>query len=392
MQTPESATHSSVPPVSAPAPIEAELTARRGGFPWGWLLLAAVIGALVFVKVKFFPAPAANVKGGGKGAPGAGGPGGKGGPAPKTPVKVYVVAPTRLTDEVAATGSVLADEAVTIKAEIPGKITSLNIREGQPVRKGQVLFTINAVDIQARLQKQAYNLKLYQDQEARQRVLLQKEFISAQEYEQVNNQLLTARADQQALQADLEKAYVRAPFDGVLGLTTATVGTYVSPGAAITTLARIRPVKIAFTVPGRFAATVRPGDTVRVTDEGTNKEYAAVVYALDPQLDPVSRSLPVRARYANRHDELRPGAYVKVNLELGTVAQAIQVPTESVVPVASGYQVYKVVGGKVQPQDVQIGIRSEQVIQITKGLAVGDTLLRTGVLQVKPGDAVLISK
>ena len=135
-----------------------------------------------------------------------------------------------------------------------GKITSLNIQEGQPVRKGQLLFTINAADVQAQLQKQEYNIKLYQDQEKRQRTLLDKEYISPQEYEQSNNALLTAQADLQALRATLQKAYVRAPFDGVLGLSTTTVGAYVSPGTAITTLSRVQPVKIDFTVPSRFAA------------------------------------------------------------------------------------------------------------------------------------------
>ncbi|AIZ63386.1 transporter [Hymenobacter sp. DG25B] len=363
-------------------------TGRR--FLWIFLTLALLAG-LVFVKMHYFPATAAGGKGGPGGKGGKGGPGGKDGKGAKTPVQVYIVKPTNLTDEVAATGSVLADEAVVIKSEISGKITSLNIREGQPVRRGQVLFSINADEIQADLRKQEYNIKLYRDQERRQRVLLDKEYISAQEYEQTNNQLLTAQAELQSLRANLAKAYVRAPFDGVLGLTTATVGTYVSPGTEITTLSRIRPVKIDFAVPGRFASNVRVGDVVTVTDEATNKKYEAKVYAIDPQIDPVSRTQPVRARYANTKDELRPGSFVKVNLQLGESTDALQVPTEAVIPEASGYTVFTVKGGKAASQKVKIGIRSEKVIQITDGLAVGDTVIRTGILQLKPGDGVLIN-
>jgi len=190
----------------------------------------------------------------------------------------------------------------------------------------------------------------------------------------------------------LDRAFVKAPFDGVLGLTTATVGTYVSPGSEITTLSRIRPVKIDFAVPGRFANNVRVGDVVSVTDEGTNKKYSAKVYAIDPQIDPVSRTQPVRARYANTKNELRPGAFVKVNLELGMSTDALQVPTEAVIPEASGYSVYTVEEGKMVPKKVKIGIRSDKVIQITDGLAVGDSIIRTGILQVKPGDAVRVIK
>jgi membrane fusion protein (multidrug efflux system) len=307
-------------------------------------------------------------------------------------VQVYVVAATNLTDEVAATGSVLAEESVVIKSELSGKITSLNIREGQAVSKGQLLFSINADEAQAGIRKQEYNIKLFSDQERRQRTLLDKEYISAQEYEQANNQLLTAQADLQALRATLAKAYVRAPFAGVLGLTTATVGTYVSPGTEITTLSKVRPVKIDFAVPGRFASNVRVGDVVSVVDETTNKTFDAKVYAIDPQIDPVSRTQPVRARYANTNNELRPGAFVRVNLKLGESTTALQVPTEAVVPEASGYNVYTVKRGKMVPQKVKIGIRSDKVIQITDGLAVGDTVIRTGVLQVKPGDKVKIIK
>jgi membrane fusion protein (multidrug efflux system) len=364
-----------------------------------WIVVAlALLAGLVFVKIKYFPSPNAEAKGGGRGA--AGGAGGKGAPGggagkgggQKLPVQVYVVKPTNLSDEVAATGSIMPDESVVIKSELSGKITSLNIREGQPVSKGQLLFSINADEAQAAIRKQQYNIQLFRDQEKRQRTLLDKEYISAQEYEQANNQLQTSQADLKALQASLAKAYVRAPFSGVLGLTTATVGTYVSPGTEITTLSRVRPVKIDFAVPGRFASNVRVGDVVSITDEGTNKKYDAKVYAIDPQIDPVSRTQPVRARYANTNDELRPGAFVKVNLQLGESTDALQVPTESVIPEASGYSVYTVKGGKMVPKKVKIGIRSDKVIQITDGLAVGDSVIRTGILQVKPGDAVRVTK
>jgi membrane fusion protein (multidrug efflux system) len=364
-----------------------------------WLIITlAVLAALVFIKMKYFPSQNGEKGGGGKGAAGgkggpgaAAGQGGKGG-GQKLPVQVYVVQATNLADEVAATGSILAEESVVIKSEISGKITHLNIREGQPVRKGQLLLSINADEIQSNLRKQEYNIKLYRDQERRQRTLLDKEYISAQEYEQANNQLLTAQADLQTLRASLAKAYVRAPFDGVLGLTTATVGTYVSPGAEITTLSKVKPVKINFTVPSRFANLVKTNDQITITDEASNKKFEAKVYALDPQIDPISRTQTVRARYANTNNELRPGAFVKVNLQLGESTQALQVPTESVVPEAAGYSVYTVEKGKMVPKKVKIGVRSAKLIQITDGLAVGDTVIRTGILQVKPGDAVRITK
>lgn len=384
------------PPSTTSAPVAAPTApAAPLGGAWRWWLLAlVVVAALAFVKIKYFPSPAEGKDAKGGAGPKGGAAGGAGGPAKnsRTPVAVFVVQATKLSDEVAATGSVLADEALTIRSEVPGKITSFNIREGQPVRRGQLLFTINAADIQAQIQKAATNEKLYADQERRQRTLLAKEYISAQEYEQSNAELQAARADRAALQATLAKTFVRAPFDGVLGLTTTTVGTYVSPGDAITTLSRTRPVKIAFQVPGRYAAAVRRGDPVKITDEASNRTYTARVYALDPQIDPVSRTLPVRARYPNLKDELRPGAFVKVNLELGQTTAALQIPTEALTPEAAGYSVFVVRQGKAVKQLVKIGVRSEKLIQITDGLAVGDSVVRTGILQLKPGDAVRATK
>ncbi|WP_400191893.1 efflux RND transporter periplasmic adaptor subunit [Hymenobacter sp. B81] len=365
---------------------------RRGGAWRWWLLAAAVVAALAFVKIKFFPAPSADGgKGGGKGGPGAAGA--KGGPAgggAALPARIFVVQPTRLTDAVAATGSVLADEQVTVRSEINGRITSLNFKEGQPVSKGQLLLTINADELQAQLQRLQYNLKLFRDQEKRQRTLLEKEYISQQEYEQTNNQVLTAQADLQLLRASLAKAYIRAPFSGVVGLRSVSVGGYVTPNTPITTLSRISPVKVDFAVPGRYANAVKVGDKVMVLDEATSKKYEASIYAINPQIDAASRTLSVRAVYPNRQQELRPGAFVRVNLNIGQVEEALQIPTEAVSPEASGYRVYKLVNGKAQPQNVKIGIRSETLLQITEGLAAGDTILRTGILQVKPGDRIKI--
>ena len=383
------------------APEQASEPPRGGGRGWlGWLLAALIIGGLVWVKFHYFPAPAGDKggKGGGKGSPGGsaekgakGSKSGSGGSKGKTPVGVFVVKATQLSDDVTSTGSVLAEQAVTIRSELSGRITSLNFKEGQRVSKGQLLFTINADETQAALQKQAFNIKLYEDQERRQRTLLGKEYISQQEYEQSNNQLLTARADQQALRATLLKANVRAPFAGTLGLSSTTVGTYVSPGVAIVTLAQTRPVKIEFGVPGRFAAQVRVGSLVRVSDEASARQFTAKIYALNPQLDPVSRTLQARARFANAGDELQPGAFVKVALQLSQMNDALQIPTEAVVPVASGYQVFVVQKGKVAVKDIKIGLRSDALIQVLSGLAVGDSVVRTGVLQIKAGDFVLIN-
>ena len=143
----------------------------------------------------------------------------KGGPmAQKVAVDVFVVSPTAYQNNINTTGSVIPNEDVEIRSEISGRVTNINFEEGSRVKKGQLLFTVNDADLRAQLQKLESNRNLYRDMEARQRTLLEKEYISRQEYDQVSNQLATANADIQALKATMAKAYVRAPFDGVVGL------------------------------------------------------------------------------------------------------------------------------------------------------------------------------
>ena len=118
----------------------------------------------------------------------------------------------------------------------------------------------------------------------------------------------------------------------------------------------------------------------------------AKVYALEPGIDPGTRSLQVRARYHNQKELVKPGQFARIEVPLSASSTALTVPTEAIVPVASGHQVFLLKGGKAAPQPVQIGQRSEDAVEITKGIAPGDTVIITGVMQLRPGAAVEITQ
>lgn len=345
------------------------------------LILVAVVAVGYLLYSKIFA---------GEDKPAAGGGGGP--MAQKVAVDVFVVSPSAYQNNIASTGTVLPNEEVELRSEIAGRVTNINFEEGSRVRKGQLLFTVNAAEMQAQLQKLQSNQKLYRDMEERQRTLLEKDYISRQEYDQVSNQLATATADIQALKASLAKAYVRAPFDGVIGLRQVSEGSYVTASSPIARVVDISPVKIEFSVPGRYSQQVKDGDKITFTAEGSPKEYEATIYATQPIIDPATRTMQVRALYDNKNEEVKPGAFVKVNLGLEEVNEAILIPTEAIIPEATGHKVFLAKGGKAVPQMVKIGQRSERLIQILDGLSPGDSVIQSGVLQARPGADLTIRK
>lgn len=346
------------------------------------LVAASVIGYLVYSKVFS----------GNDDAPVAGPRGGGGPMAEKVAVDVFVVSPTAFQNTITSTGSVIPNEDVELRSEISGRVTNINFEEGGRVQKGQLLLTVNDAEMRAQLQKLQSNQTLYRDMEERQRTLLEKDYISRQEYDQVSNQLATATADIQALKATLAKAYVRAPFDGVVGLRQVSEGSYLTPTTPVARIVDVSPVKIDFSIPGRYSQSVKEGDKITFTSEASAEKYEATIYAIQPNIDPATRTLQLRALYENKNQEIKPGAFVKVTLGLKDVEEAILIPTESIIPEASGHKVFLVKKGKAQPQMVKIGQRSETLIQIIEGIEPGDTIISSGILQARPGSDLNIRR
>lgn len=305
--------------------------------------------------------------------------------AQRVTVDVFVVSPSAFQNRISSTGTVMPNEEVMLSSEIAGRVTGLRFDEGSRVKKGQLLMTVNDDELRAQLQKLQSNQKLYRDMEERQRTLLEKEYISRQEYDQVSNQLAAVNADIRALQATLNKASVRAPFDGTIGLRQVSEGSFVAANTPVARLVDSSPVKIDFSIPGRYSAMIKEGDMITFTAEGNPQQYEARIYAVDPSIDPATRTMRVRALYANSREEVMPGSFVRINITLKEMDEAILLPTESIVPEIDGHKVFLVKNGKAVPQMVHIGQRSDRLIQIIEGISPGDTIVQSGILQVRPG-------
>lgn len=307
-----------------------------------------------------------------------------------TAVSVMVVEPATLNDVVKTTGTILANEEVEIRSEVSGKITNLYFKEGQYAQKGTVLLKINDDDLQAQLKKLEYGKKLSEDNEFRQRQLLEKEAISQREYDISLTTVKTNEADIENIKAQLAKTTIRAPFSGRLGLRYVSEGSYITPTSRISTLTNTNPAKVEFSVPAKYSDRIKAGSTIKYTTESSELEYTGRVYVVDPKIDPQTRTLQMRATSPNSNGSLLPGAFARIELIIGSRGKAISVPNEAIIPEENGHKVFLVKSGKATPRSVDVGVRGEFDMEVVKGLSAGDTLITTGILQVKPNSPVEI--
>ncbi|GAB3172299.1 efflux RND transporter periplasmic adaptor subunit [Telluribacter humicola] len=343
------------------------------------LIVLLALGIVFYPRLKeyFDTPPPTEGKAAGNAPAGNKGPG-------KAIVSVMVVEPTNLDDVVKTTGTVLANEEVEIRSEVSGKIINLYFKEGQYVQRGALLLRINDDDLQAQLKKFEYNKKLAEDNEARQRRLLEIEAISQREYEISLTSVKTIEADIENIRAQIAKTSVRAPFSGKLGLRYVSEGSYITPTTRISTLTNTNPAKVEFSVPAKYADAIRNGSRIEFQVESSERKHEGQVYAVDPKIDPQTRTLQMRATSPNPSGTLLPGAFARIELVIGNNGTAITIPNEALIPEQQGHKVFVVKNGKASSRMVELGARGERSVEIVNGLSSGDTLIVTGILQVKP--------
>ncbi|HKM94800.1 MAG TPA: efflux RND transporter periplasmic adaptor subunit [Prolixibacteraceae bacterium] len=300
----------------------------------------------------------------------------------------YIIVPTQMEELIYSTGSLIPDEEVELSFETSGKVVGIYFDEGTRVKKGVLLAKINDKPLQAQKLKLQAQLKLSQEREFRQRQLLDRDAISRESYDQVATELQTIEADILLVEARIDETELRAPFDGIVGLRMISEGAYASTQTKIVRLVKVSPLKIEFSIPERYAGEVEPGFPIIFNIDGIEKNFEANVYAVDPKIDISTRTIMVRALYANTNEELKPGRFTSVKARLSQIDNTIAVPTQAIIPEMEGEKVFIFKNGKAHEVKVKLGLRTESHVQIRKGLAFGDTLLTTAMLQLRHGSPV----
>lgn len=299
-------------------------------------------------------------------------------------VRIEVVTPVELGGTVTAVGTLLSNEEVEIRSQVSGQVEEIAFGEGARVSRGDVLVKINDDELQAQLLRARSRLAIAEQQAERQKQLFDKQFISKEEYDNAVNELNVVRAEAQLIGAQISKTEIRAPFDGTIGLRFVSEGSYVSPAAVITTLQDNARMKVDFTIPEKYARMVGDGDSIRFRVQAGRETHAARIYSTDSRIDPTTRTLRVRAATPNPKGALIPGSFASVEVTLNP-RRAVTIPASALIPELRGHRVFVRKGGKAESRPVVIGDRTGERVEIASGLAPGDSLITSGLLQLRPG-------
>ena len=307
-------------------------------------------------------------------------------PAARPPaVEAAKVEIMKLTDDTQAVGSLRSRQGVVIRPEVSGRITHLNFRDGDRVRKGQLLVQLDDQLQLAQVQQSQAELSIAQANHKRNQELVEQNFISKRSVDESAANLEVAQAKLALSRATAARLKVLAPFDGIVGIRTANVGDYLKDGADVVNVEDIDAVFVDFRLPERFQNKVKKGQTAMVNlDALPGSSFVAFVQAVDPLIDTNGRSVGVRACIDNRQLRLRPGMFARVTAVFGERNQAKVVPEEAIVPQGQRVVVYKLVDGNskdekiAQRVEVKVGIRRPGRVEILEGIEEGDLIVTAG--------------
>jgi len=314
-------------------------------------------------------------------------PGGQG----QLPVTGTIAKPSYLTNGIRSAGSLLANEEVDIVSKVSGKVTAVYFKEGSKVKKGDLLVKIYDEDLQAQLRRSEIQEKMLSEKLERQRVLLSKDAVSREAFDQLQTDYNVILADINLLKVRIAETEVRAPFDGVIGFRYVSEGTYVTPQVKIAHLFDQSILKLEFAINEKYVSENLMGKKISFETEGYSDEFFATVYAVDYRIDQTTRTIGLRARYDNRTGKLVPGMYASLTLITDEKMNALQVPTEAIVPEMNEKKIWVARNGRAELIPVVTGARTASAIEVISGLAAGDTVLTTGLIQLRPNMAVRVN-
>lgn len=314
-------------------------------------------------------------------------PGGQG----QLPVTGTIAKPSYLTNGIRSAGSLLANEEVDIVGKVSGKVTAVYFKEGSKVKKGDLLVKIYDEDLQAQLRRSEIQEKMLSEKLERQRVLLSKDAVSREAFDQLQTDYNVILADINLLKVRIAETEVRAPFDGVIGFRYVSEGTYVTPQVKIAHLFDQSILKLEFAINEKYVSENLMGKKISFETEGYSDEFFATVYAVDYRIDQTTRTIGLRARYDNRTGKLVPGMYASLTLITDEKMNALQVPTEAIVPEMNEKKIWVARNGRAELIPVVTGARTASAIEVISGLAAGDTVLTTGLIQLRPNMAVRVN-
>ena len=323
-------------------------------------------------------APAAGGAGGSRPAGGAAG-GGRG----PVGVEAERAQSMAITEEVFAVGNLRANESVTIRPEIAGRVVRIGFTEGALVRKGDLLVELDRSVLLAQVEQARAELDLSKANYDRTADLAERKFVSESAKDQAAANLSVQQAKLRLAEAQLAKTQIFAPFNGVVGLRNFSVGDYVREAADLVVLEDVSQMKVDLRLPERFLGELKPGLSVEMrVDAYPQRVFRAALLALDVQVSADGRAMVARGMLANQEFLLRSGMFARARIVLKERGSAVMVPEEAVYPMGADIYVYKIIDGKAMRTKVATGVRRDGKVEITEGVAVGELVVTAGQIKL----------
>ena len=316
------------------------------------------------------------------------GAGGWGGYDAATKVIATVVQSERLIDEIQALGTAKANESIEITPRISSVVMRVAFQESQLVQKGDLLIELENSEILAELAVAQASLSESTSIYNRSRALIDTQAISASNLEQLQAAMQVNQAEVEAARARLAHTVIRAPFTGRVGLRRVSPGGFVDTSTVITTLDDTDTIKLDFSIPETFlTAVTKDMGIVALSLVYPDRTFAGKVASIDTRLDPVTRSVRIRAILPNADGALKPGMFMTVSLQRDR-GEVLVAPEEAIVPERETQYVFLVKEGIAQKRAVVLGRRIPGSVEIVNGLSAGDTIITEGTHKVRDGSKV----
>jgi membrane fusion protein, multidrug efflux system len=303
--------------------------------------------------------------------------------APLT-AEIHTVQTAPFDYTLATVGTLRANESVTLVSELSRRLIKIYVKEGSEVAAGDLLFKLDDSELVAELAEIDARLKLASTNKKRVDKLLPSKAISQQEYDSSTTDLSILQAQRHTQAVVIEKTEIRAPFSGRVGVRQVSEGAFVSPTTPLITLQDVSRIKVDFPLPERYSNEVKPDQKFTFTVAGNGQVFSGQVTVLEPAIDSATRSLLVRGLCVTPQG-LLPGGFAEVSLKLDHLAHGYMIPSQALVPSPRGQGVYVIADGKAKLQTVEIGLRTDDQVQILRGVKEGDSIAITNLLRLRPG-------
>ena len=308
---------------------------------------------------------------------------------PSVPVRVQTASMSEFRDVIEALGTAQANETVAITTQTQEVVESIYFESGDFVEQGQLLAELNARKEVARVQQLKFSLGEAERQLKRLNELRRGNAASQQQLEEQEVAVNALQAELEVAEATLAEMKIYAPFAGRVGIRSVSPGALVSPGDVFTTLDDISPIKVDFSVPERYFASLAVNQEVVARNRAyPGRQFVGRITSIDSRVDPVTRSVRVRAELPNDDDLLRPGMLLQVIL-LRSIDETLLLPEKALMPIQSRQYVFMLTpDGRAKQVEVTIGRRKPGIVEITDGVEPGDEVIVEGLVRLRDGTPV----